>query len=89
MAKIDLRAACLICFNSLLAIGRKLSFLTGATAVPSAEQCREYAAECNAKAKEGRISARRCSVLMNVARSWTALAHQLESLTDIVKDEAK
>ena len=57
--------------------------------MPTPDQCREYAAEYKAQANEKRISARRCSVLTNIARSWIALAHQLESLTVIVKDEAK
>ena len=34
-----------------------------------------------------RNSARRSAVLMNISRSWTALANQLESLTIIVKSE--
>jgi hypothetical protein len=35
----------------------------------------------------GGNSARRSTVLMNISRSWTALAHQLESLAVIVKSE--
>ena len=36
-----------------------------------------------------KISARRSTVLLNISRSWTALAHQLEHLKAIVKEESK
>jgi hypothetical protein len=59
----------------------------GATAVPTVEQCRTYAAEYKILGNDQRISARRSSVLLNISRSWMALAHQLENLTLVVKDE--
>ena len=61
----------------------------GSNAMPTIEQCRTYAAEYKILATDQQISARRTSVLSSISRSWTALAHQLESLTVIVKDEGK
>jgi len=52
------------------------------------EQCRTYAAEYKTLGNDQQISARRSTVLLGISRSWTALAHQLEHLTDIVKEEA-
>jgi hypothetical protein len=40
------------------------------------EQCRTFAAEYK-------------TVLLGISRSWTALAHQLENLMAIVKDEGR
>ena len=53
------------------------------------EQCRAYAAERKILGADPRLSARRSAVLMNISRSWTALAHQLENLAVIVKSEGK
>ena len=47
------------------------------------EQCRAYAAEYKILGKDRQNSARRSTVLLGISRSWTALAHQLESLTEI------
>ena len=55
----------------------------------SVEQCRAYAAEHKILGADPRNSARRTTLLMNISRSWTALAHQLESLAVIVKSEGK
>jgi hypothetical protein len=57
--------------------------------MPTIEQCRTYAGEYKILGKDQQISARRSSVLLSISRSWTALAHQLESLTVIDKDEGK
>jgi len=57
--------------------------------MPTIEQCKTYAEEYKILAKTQQISARRSSVLLGISRSWTALSHQLESLTVIVKDEGK
>jgi hypothetical protein len=57
--------------------------------MPSAEQCRAYAAEFKILGADPRNTARRSAVLMNISRSWTALANQLESLAIIVKSEGK
>jgi hypothetical protein len=53
----------------------------------SVEQCRAYAAEYKVLATNPRNSARRSAVLTNISRSWTALAHQYESLAIIGKSE--
>jgi hypothetical protein len=55
--------------------------------MPTIEQCRTYAAEYKILAKDQQISARRSTVLLGISRSWTALAHQLENLTAIAKEE--
>jgi hypothetical protein len=57
--------------------------------MPSIEQCRSFAAQYKKLAVDPRNSARRSTVLMNISRSWTALAHQLESLADIEKSEGR
>jgi hypothetical protein len=62
---------------------------TGATAMPTIEQCRTYAAEYKILGKDQQISARRSTVLLGISRSWTALAHQLENLTAIANDEGR
>jgi hypothetical protein len=56
--------------------------------VPTIEQCRSYASEYKKIGKDPGNSARRSAVLLGVSRSWTTLAHQLEALAVIVKDEA-
>jgi hypothetical protein len=61
----------------------------GRARMPTVEQCRAYAAERKILGADPRLSARRSAVLMNISRSWTALAHQLESLAVIVKSEGK
>jgi len=55
--------------------------------MPSAEQCRAYAAEHKILAANPNNSARRSAVLNNISRSWAALASQLEILAGIVKSE--
>jgi hypothetical protein len=57
--------------------------------MPSVEQCRAYAAEHKILGADPANSARRSTVHRNISRSWTALAHQLESLALIVKSEEK
>jgi hypothetical protein len=54
---------------------------------PTVEQCRNYAASYKTLGADPANSARRSAVLMNISRSWTALAHQLEALADIVESE--
>jgi hypothetical protein len=61
----------------------------GRGGMPSVEQCRAFAAQYKKLAVDPRNSARRSTVLMNISRSWTALAHQLESLADIEKSEGR
>jgi hypothetical protein len=57
--------------------------------LPTVEQCKTFAAEYRAMGSDPQLSARRSTVLLGISRSWTALAHQLESLTTIVKEEKK
>ena len=57
--------------------------------MPTVEQCRAYAAEHKLLGADPRNSARLSSVLKNISHSWTALAHQIESLADIEKSETK
>ena len=52
--------------------------------MPSVEQW-AYAAEHKLLGANPRNSARRSAVLMNISRSWTALANLLESLAIIEK----
>ena len=56
--------------------------------MPSAEQCRVFAAECKKLAANPKLSARRSTVLKNIAHSWMALTHQFEDLAIIEKSEA-
>jgi hypothetical protein len=55
--------------------------------VPTAEQCRVYAADYKLRAADPKNSARRTTVLTNISRSWAALASQLENLTEVEKSE--
>ena len=55
--------------------------------MPTVEQCRAYAAKHKVLGADPKNSARRTAVLKNISHSWTALAHQLESLADIEKSE--
>jgi hypothetical protein len=55
--------------------------------MPTAEQCRAYAAEHKILGANPTNSARRTSVHANISRSWTALANQLDGLAYIVKSE--
>jgi hypothetical protein len=55
--------------------------------MPSPEQCRAYAAHHKTLGTDPKNSARRNSVLINISRSWTALANQLDFLAVITKSE--
>jgi hypothetical protein len=55
--------------------------------VPTIEECKTYASEYKALGADPANSARRASVLTSISRSWATLAHQLENLSVIVKDE--
>jgi hypothetical protein len=57
--------------------------------VATIEQCRKCATEYKILGKDQKISSRRSAVLLGISRSWTALAHQLENLTAIIKEEGK
>jgi hypothetical protein len=55
--------------------------------MPTAEQCRAYAAQHKMLAANSKNSARRTTVLLSISKSWTALANQLDTLSVIVKHE--
>jgi hypothetical protein len=55
--------------------------------MPTAEQCKTYAAEYERLGLEGDISIRRAAVLMVVSLSWTTLANHLDWLSAIMKEE--
>jgi len=61
--------------------------LERSSAMPTAEQCRAYAADHKLLGADPANSARRSNVLKSISNSWTALAHQLENLADIEKSE--
>ena len=73
--------------DALFDIERGINGLSAEKRLPTAEQCKAYAAEYKILGNDGQISARKSSVLLGISRSWTALAHQLEHLTEIVKSE--
>jgi hypothetical protein len=55
----------------------------------SADQCRAYATQYKLLGSDPKNSARRRTVLINISRSWSALAKQFDSLSDIVKSEGR
>jgi hypothetical protein len=57
--------------------------------MPTAEQCRAYAAEYQRLGQQAGISIQRATVLMGISLSWATLAEQLERLAAIVADEGK
>jgi hypothetical protein len=57
--------------------------------MPTAEQCRAYAAEYQRLGRQAGISIQRATVLMGISLSWATLAEQLERLAAIVADEGK
>jgi hypothetical protein len=57
--------------------------------MPNAEQCKTYAAEYQRLAQEVDISPQRATLLVNISRSWTALANQLDRLAALIKEESK
>ena len=57
--------------------------------MPTIAECRAHAADYRSRGRDPSISARRSAVLLNISRSWMALANQLENLAIIVKDEEK
>jgi len=50
---------------------------------------RSYAAEYQSLGRGFDISHRRATLLMNISRSWTSLANQLDRLADLIKEESK
>jgi hypothetical protein len=56
---------------------------------PTVEQCKRFAEEFKVLGADPKNSARRTSVLNSIARTCTALAHQLENLAMIERSERK
>jgi hypothetical protein len=56
---------------------------------PSVDQCKRFAENFKVLGADPKNSARRTSVLNSIARTCTALAHQLENLAMIEKSERK
>jgi hypothetical protein len=56
---------------------------------PTVEQCKRFAENFKFHAADPKNSARRSTVLNSIARTCTALAHQLENLAMIEKEERK
>jgi hypothetical protein len=58
--------------------------------MPTAEQCRAYAAEYRRLRDEAADTSPQCAMLLlNISRSWSALANQLDRLTEFIKEESK
>ena len=57
--------------------------------MPTAEQCKAFATDCQLLGQEADISPRRAELLVNISRSWTALANQLARLAVLVEEESK
>jgi hypothetical protein len=57
--------------------------------MPTAEQCKAFAATCQLLGQEVDMSPRRAALLVNISRSWTALANQLDRLGTLLKEESK
>ncbi|HEY3656378.1 MAG TPA: hypothetical protein VGL34_15545 [Steroidobacteraceae bacterium] len=55
----------------------------------AAQECRENAAQCSTLERAPDISIQRATILRAIARSWTALAGQMDRYEAIGKDEAK
>jgi hypothetical protein len=55
--------------------------------MPTAEQCKTYAAEYQRLGLEIEISIQRATALMGISQSWTTLARQLDRLSVITKNE--
>jgi hypothetical protein len=55
--------------------------------MPTIEQCKEYAAECQRDSTKANTSIRRATILMAIAQSWTTLASQLAQLAIIIGAE--
>jgi hypothetical protein len=57
--------------------------------MPTAQQCKTYAAEYKRLGMETDISIRRATLLMAISQSWATLANQLDHLTVIMEEESK
>jgi hypothetical protein len=59
------------------------------TTMQTSKQCQAYAAEYQILGMVRDISIRRATALMGISRSWVTLAHQLDRLAEIERDESK
>jgi hypothetical protein len=57
--------------------------------MPTAEQCKTYAAQYQLLGREADISIQRATALMGISLSWTTLASQLDRLSAIMKAEGR
>jgi hypothetical protein len=58
--------------------------------MPTAEECRTYAAEYRRLRDEAAdTSPARAALLINISRSWTVLANQLDRLAEFIREESK
>jgi hypothetical protein len=57
--------------------------------MPTADQCKIYAAEYRLLGRGTDISAQCSTALKNISPSWTMLANQFDRLADILREEAK
>jgi hypothetical protein len=57
--------------------------------MPTATQCKTYAAEYKRLGMEPHISIRCATLLMAISLSWATLANQLDHLTVIMEEESK
>jgi hypothetical protein len=55
--------------------------------MPTAEQCKTYAAKYQRLGLGVEISIQRATALMGISQSWTTLARQLDRLSVITKNE--
>jgi hypothetical protein len=57
--------------------------------MPTAEQCKTYATECELLGLNADPSFHRANLLLRISRSWSMLAVQLDQLAAIGEDERK
>jgi hypothetical protein len=54
-----------------------------------ADECRQYAAECQRLAAAPNISIQRAAILIALSQSWENLARQIEQYEEIVRQEGQ
>jgi hypothetical protein len=57
--------------------------------VIAAQQCRDYSADCLTLSTKLNLSVQRRTILLVMARSWTALANQTDRYDAIIIEEGK
>ena len=61
----------------------------GGSLMITAQQCRDYSANCLTLGTKPNLSVQRGTVLLAMARSWTALANQRDRYDAIMIEEGK